>query len=46
VALHHGLRRNTAPAAIAAVLRHALQERRYDLAAAAASFTCLAGRGS
>lgn len=46
VALHTGLRRNTAPAAIAAVLRQALHERRYDLVAAAASFTCLAGRGS
>ena len=46
VALHTGLRRHTSAAAVAAVLRHALHTRRYDLVAAAASFTCLAGRGS
>jgi tetratricopeptide (TPR) repeat protein len=45
VALHDGLRRELTPAAaIASVLRGALRDRRPDLVAAAASFSCLSGR--
>ncbi len=47
VSLHEGLGRELAPAAaIASVLRDALRDRRLDLVAAAASFSCLAGRSS
>jgi CHAT domain-containing protein len=45
VALHDGLRAGLSPsAAIASVLSGAVSARRFDLVAAAASFSCLSGR--